>query len=1113
MGSCSKRRHLKHPTPSHTAMPERIEDIFPLRGRNFYPRALPVLLCFSVLLSILAISAQGQGICDRTRRVHIELAKLSGRDNCGQVTPQDLARIKSVDLRGRRLSVLRSHDFSGLVSLEALYLTDNDLTELPEGIFQELSMLKSLSLVRNSLTGVPEGVFQGLGSLNWLIMGYNPLTSIPEGVFRGLGTLETLALNDTSLTALPDGIFHKLGNLKILYLDRNPLTRLPKQIFDGLSKLKTLHCTGTALSTLPAGIFSDQSAMESLHLSENRLTRLPNGVFDGLDGLVFLDLDGNQLSQLPERVFNGLSKLYRLWLRNNSLTFLPAKLFHGLDSLSDLRLESNSRITFASGVFDDVLDTLAYEGVRIDAENKGILSFAPTSQIAAEGETVRVTVTLSRPLPLALRVRFGVGGDASMNYDYRILYPDPEADFEDAGLLFLAGETSKDIELSLIQDGDTKVETILFTLPYSMDLYRSDGTGEKAPRLDAHSLAYRSDLDNRHVVMIVSGPLPSGFAPKDPSRFTEWAVGKQLTWYENEVFFRDGIRFRYERGRFGDFTGRDYSTGSYSYRSEGPHVGTVVLSYDGGRYDELQITFVSETTGVILHKSLQFEEHLVEFTLALQETPAFVPVILKSAGRNRSFYTSEMTLTNRWSEQARLKYTYTAHFGGGSGIASEVLGPGQQRVVPDAIAYLKTLGLPIPDSGNRLGTLKVEVAGVADVGVVIRTTTPVSDGRAGLAYPGVAPGGGFYRNDVVHLLGLRRNSQDRSNVALQHMGMSEHPVTLRTTAYSADPGDDRHTVMDDLTLEPGAFHQYNDILASAGYENGYVTVESVGPRESFSARFYAYGVINDNFNSDGSFVFPTIVPENPEYFDGVVEESATVIVETGSFNSELTLTNLSYYGGTRTLNFRFVADGIRTADQTAEFSLTLEGGEQKIVANLVDELRRQGVEGIGSRTRSYVGTLFIAPEPYAHRVMIGVRTGSPDGRGGQYGVSYNAIKLRSAFRDSAWIYGLQQNAENRSNLALVNTGAVDESDIVFEIDIYDGVTGMRVNTLKEVRVAPRRWHQINAMLAKHAPGTTQGYVQIRTVSGKNSFLAYAVINDGAAPGQRSGDGAYVAAQD
>ena len=472
-----------------------------------------------------------------------------------------------------------------------------------------------------------------------------------------------------------------------------------------------------------------------------------------------------------------------------------------------------------------------------------------------------------------------------------------------------------------------------------------------------------------------------------------------------------------------------------------------------------------------------------------------------------------MTLTNRWSKQARLSYTYTAHAGGGSGTASEVLGPGQQRIVPDAIAYLKKLGIPIPDSGNRLGTLRVEVSGVADVGVVVRTTTPVPDGSVGLAYPGVAPGGGFYGNDVVHLLGLRRNSQDRSNVALQHMGMSEYAVTLRTTVYSAAPGDDRHTVMDDVTLEPGEFHQFNDILATAGYENAYVTVQNVGPPETFDSRFYAYGVINDNFNSDGSFVLPTVVPENSAYLDGRMEESATVIVETGSFDSELTATNLSYLGGTRTLNFRFVADRIERDDRTAEFSLALEQGEQRIMSNIVDELRRNRVEGIGPRGRSYVGALYIDADYDGHRIITSVRTGAPDGRGGQYGVSYSATKLRSAFRDSAWIYGLQQDAENRSNLALVNTGAVDESGIVFEIDIYDGVSGTLVSTVADVRVGPRRWHQLDAILARHAPGTTQGYVQIRTVSGKNSFLAYAVVNDGAAPGQRSGDGAYLAAQD
>ena len=61
-------------------------------------------------------------------------------------------------------------------------------------------------------------------------------------------------------------------------------------------------------------------------------------------------------------------------------------------------------------------------------------------------------------------------------------------------------------------------------------------------------------------------------------------------------------------------------------------------------------------------------------------------------------------------------------------------------------------------------------------------------------------------------------------------------------------------------------------------------------------------------------------------------------------------------------------------------------------------------------------------------------------------------------------------------------------------------------------VQARRWRQINAILANHAPEITQGYVLIEQFRGNNPFLAYAVINDGGAPGQRSGDGAYLPAQ-
>ena len=114
----------------------------------------------------------------------------------------------------------------------------------------------------------------------------------------------------------------------------------------------------------------------------------------------------------------------------------------------------------------------------------------------------------------------------------------------------------------------------------------------------------------------------------------------------------------------------------------------------------------------------------------------------------------------------------------------------------------------------------------------------------------------------------------------------------------------------------------------------------------------------------------------------------------------------------------------------------------------------------------------------------------------------------SASIENAWIYGLQQNAENRSNLALVNTGETDDSPITFEITIYDG-SGESQPRTKSVTLGPRRWMQENGILGDIG----QGYVQVRKTSGSNPFVTYGVVNDGGRPGERSGDGALVPAQE
>ncbi len=545
-------------------------------------------------------------------------------------------------------------------------------------------------------------------------------------------------------------------------------------------------------------------------------------------------------------------------------------------------------------------------------------------------------------------------------------------------------------------------------------------------------------------------------------------------------------------------------TGTYTYEKTGPGLGRLGLTYDDGSYCEIRLSFAESGLGAFAFDCGGGDPQQGSFRLTTGSP--FVPVILSSAGRNNSFFTSELSLTNRGEREVTLNYAYTAHIGGGSGTASDVLAAGRQRVETGALDYLRRLGILIPETGNRIGTLRVEVPMGSEVGVVVRTTTVVPDGRAGLAYPGITEEEGF--TEAVYLCGLRQNGQDRSNVAFQNMGAPEEGrITLRTTVYSGEAGDAGPRVLEDVTLEPGGFHQFSGLLGGLksvdGDRQGYVKVDRVEGR----APFYAYGVINDQANSDGSFVFPVTVSS----LEGTAGQTLPVIVETSEFRSELTVTNFSEEP--RTLDFEFVAEGIEADDKTAGFHMALEAGEQEIIPDVVDELRRQGVAGLGTTRGFYAGPLFVeAEDGDMSGIVIGARTGS-EGEVGQYGVFYNAVPEGGAFGEVAWVDGLQQDEENRSNLALVNTGEIDDSESVFSLEIYDGETGSLVTTVTTKSIPARRWHQINGILGNYARGTTQGYIRIRKISGNNPFLAYGVVNDGGAPGERSGDGAYVSARE
>ena len=216
-----------------------------------------------------------------------------------------------------------------------------------------------------------------------------------------------------------------------------------------------------------------------------------------------------------------------------------------------------------------------------------------------------------------------------------------------------------------------------------------------------------------------------------------------------------------------------------------------------------------------------------------------------------------MALTNRSAVNSTVTIQYTPSLGTGKGTVTESVPAGRQIVVPDVIAYLRTKGLAIAETGDAGGTLYVTFGGVFDfdAAVTVRTTTAVPPGvtppvgRAGLAYLGVKQAELYL--EPVWLLGLRKSLADRSNIAFQHAGVeTDGNIRLRATWYSATGVAGGTPV--ERTLTPGGWTQFELTTLEPAAAEGYVKVEIVEGR----APWYAYGIVNDEKNSDGSFIAP-----------------------------------------------------------------------------------------------------------------------------------------------------------------------------------------------------------------------------------------------------------------
>jgi len=304
--------------------------------------------------NIVEVSELGLNHDEGCQLLHLKTLDLS-HNKISSFLPGDLSLapgLRSLNLRGNRLSVLSDQSLASLWSLSLLDLSDNQLAALPNTIFHQANNLQKLFLQNNSLSLMAPDLLSGLDNLLLLNLSRNDISShlLSENIFTGLNKLVALDLSHNSLTKLHSDLLSSQQSLQILNLQHNLLANIAPHSLTGLVNLHILLLSHNNLSELPHTSFSSLSSLSSLSLDHNQLAVLPAGLFAGAPHLQDLALNNNYLDTVPPDI-GSLARLRTLDLGENRMASLSSHQLRNLKNLYGLRLAGNKLSEVGIDVF------------------------------------------------------------------------------------------------------------------------------------------------------------------------------------------------------------------------------------------------------------------------------------------------------------------------------------------------------------------------------------------------------------------------------------------------------------------------------------------------------------------------------------------------------------------------------------------------------------------------------------------------------------------------------------------------------------------------------------------------------------------------------------------
>ena len=226
--------------PSYITTLTLSDNAFPTLPADAFSGLPDLIRLYLVSCSIGRIEPGAFNGLTHLRILHLRYNQILSLVSTDESVFGGLDELEELDLRNNNIQSLHAMALSPLVNLRVLFLDDNKISTLQDGILATNTLLNKITLKNMLLTQIPQTVFSSTPNLEHLELSGNKVRSIPAEAFNGLSALRELVLAAMTLESIDDNAFNGLENLEILDLLSNNLVGLTKEVLQPLTSIQTL---------------------------------------------------------------------------------------------------------------------------------------------------------------------------------------------------------------------------------------------------------------------------------------------------------------------------------------------------------------------------------------------------------------------------------------------------------------------------------------------------------------------------------------------------------------------------------------------------------------------------------------------------------------------------------------------------------------------------------------------------------------------------------------------------------------------------------------------------------------------------------------------------------